>query len=110
MADDITEVKVPDALRSVSVSAHPRARGAVRRTRCAAALIGLLVGSFVGLQRWEDPFAAGCTGLAFGVVCCLAGWWGAVVVWQMALKVQIDERRQQTLDELRRRNGEDGSA
>jgi hypothetical protein len=66
----------------ISVSAHPRARRAVRRTKAWAGLAGFALAGLLSYQAGADPFEAGVRALLVGIGCYLAAWFGSVAIWQ----------------------------
>jgi len=82
----------------VSVRNSPRARASVRRTRALGGLLGLLFGCWMGWQQTADPFAAGIGGLAGWLIANLIFWWAAILVWQVALGLEVEDRRRQMLE------------
>jgi len=83
---------------AVSVRNSPRARASVRRIRALGGLLGLLFGGWMGWQQTADPFVAGIGALAGWLIANLLFWWAAIIVWQVALGLEVEDRRRQMVE------------
>jgi hypothetical protein len=95
------EPEAPEAAKAVSVAAHPRARGSIRRTRARTALAAFGIVLFLSLNAGVPGQEAALRALVAGLVGNLAGWACALAVWRslvmaelrLATEARIERRR-----------------
>ena len=96
-----SEAEAPEAAKTVSVAAHPRARGSIRRIRARTALAAFGIVLFLSLNAGVPGQEAALRALVAGLVGNLAGWACALAVWrslimaelQLATEARIERRR-----------------
>lgn len=66
----------------ITVSAHPRAQRSILRTKAYAGLIAFVLVAFFSYQAGVEPFEVGLRALIAGIVCYLAAWFFAVLLWR----------------------------
>lgn len=66
----------------ISVSAHPRAQRSILRAKAYAGLAGFVLVGFFSYQAGVESFEVGLRALAAGIVCYLAAWFFAVLLWR----------------------------
>ena len=71
------------------LSAHPRASRQIREAKAWSGLAGFALVLALSLQGGALPFDAGVRALAAGVVCYVAGWALAVVVWSQLARAEV---------------------
>jgi hypothetical protein len=74
---------------TVSVSAHPRARASVRRTRSGAALACFAIVLLLSLNAGVPGQEAALRALVAGLVGNLAGWACALAVWRQLVLAEL---------------------
>jgi hypothetical protein len=97
-APEAAPVPIPPG---VSIANHPRARGAIRRTRARAGLAGFALVLLLALNAGVPAADAVVRALAAGLAAFLCGWAIALMWWKQVLLAELraaHERR-----EVRRR-------
>jgi len=80
------EVEVIDT--HVRLSTHPVAVASVKRTRARCGLLGFAIVLGLCLMGGVPAFDATFRALLAGMVCHLAGWYVAIVVWRQIIRNQ----------------------
>jgi hypothetical protein len=83
------DAEAPDAAKTVSVAAHPRARASIRRTRARVALAAFALVLFLSLSSGVPGQEAALRALVAGLVGNLAGWACALAVWRSLVMAEI---------------------
>jgi hypothetical protein len=79
----------PDAAKTVSVAAHPRARASIRRTRARTALAAFAIVLFLSLNSGVPDQEAAVRALIAGLVGNLMGWACALAVWRSLVMAEL---------------------
>jgi ABC-type xylose transport system permease subunit len=74
---------------AISVSAHPRARASIRRTRARTALAAFGIVLFICLSGSVPPQEAFLRALVAGLVGNLVGWACALAVWRSLVMAEL---------------------
>jgi hypothetical protein len=74
---------------AISVSAHPRARASIRRTRARTALAAFAIVLFICLSGSVPPQEAFLRALLAGLVGNLVGWACALAVWRSLIMAEL---------------------
>jgi hypothetical protein len=74
---------------TISVSAHPRARASIRRTRARTALAAFGLVLFICLSGSVPPQEAFLRALVAGLVGNLVGWACALAVWRSLIMAEL---------------------
>jgi hypothetical protein len=77
------------APEAVSVAAHPRARGSIRRTRARTALAAFAIVLFLSLNSGVPGQEAAVRALIAGLVGNLLGWACALAVWRSLVLAEL---------------------
>lgn len=78
-----------EAGKVISVSAHPRARASIRRTRARTALAAFAIVLFICLSGSVPPQEAFLRALVAGLVGNLVGWACALAVWRSLIMAEL---------------------
>jgi len=78
---------VPD--KAVTITAHPRARGSIRRIRARTALAAFAIVLFLSLNSGVPGQEAAVRALVAGLVGNLAGWACALAVWRSLVIAEL---------------------
>lgn len=78
-----------DGRRLVGVAEHARAAAAVARAKSLGGLAGFVLGGGGALLGGEPLFDTLVRAVAGGIVCYLAVWGAAVVVWRQLLVAEV---------------------
>jgi hypothetical protein len=81
--------ETPDAAKTISVAAHPRARASIRRTRARTALAAFAIVLFLSLNSGVPEQEAALRALIAGLVGNLAGWACALAVWRSLVMAEL---------------------
>lgn len=88
----------------VRISAHPRARRAVARSKALGGLIGFLIGLWLadraGLPAWD----AGVRALAGGIAGYVIVWLAAVQIWRQIVIAEYRAAEQRRAEARRERS------
>ena len=99
---------------SISVSSHPRAARSVRRAKAWAGLLALVLVAVLSSRAGVEPFEAGVRALVAGIVAYLVVWGAGVALWQRLVyaeaRAEVERRREEQREILRRLNGEEDPA
>ena len=88
-----SDAEAPEAATTVSVAAHPRARGSIRRIRARTALAAFGIVLFLSLNAGVPGQEAALRALA-GWACALAVWRSLIMAeLQVATEARIERRR-----------------
>jgi hypothetical protein len=74
---------------TISVSAHPRARASIRRTRARTALAAFAIVLFICLSGSVPPQEAFLRALVAGLIGNLVGWACALAVWRSLIMAEL---------------------
>jgi hypothetical protein len=77
------------AVPTVSITAHPRAKASIRRTRARVALVTFGLVLFLSLNAGVTGQEAAVRALVGGLVGNLAGWACALAVWRMIVMQEL---------------------
>lgn len=89
-----TEADAPEAAKTVSVAAHPRARVSIRRIRARTALAAFGIVLFLSLNAGVPGQEAALRALVAGLVGNLAGWACALAVWRSLVMAELELARE----------------
>jgi len=98
------EVEVVDT--HVRLSTHPAAIAAVKRTRARCGLFGFVVVLGLCLMGDVPAFDATYRALIAGIVCHLAGWYVAIVVWRQIIRHQAAQAAEAYNERIRKAHQE----
>jgi hypothetical protein len=88
----------------VSVSAHPRARASVRRTRARTGLVAFFIVGFLCLQAGVPGQETAMRALIAGLVGNLVGWACALGVWRALIMAELKVATEAYNGRVRARN------
>lgn len=74
---------------AVTVSAHPRARRSIRRTRAGTALVAFALVLWICLSAGVPGQEAALRALAAGLIGNVAGWACALAVWRQLVLAEL---------------------
>lgn len=77
------------AVKAVSISAHPRARASIRRTRARTGLVAFGIVLFLSLNADVTAQEAAVRALVAGLVGNVAGWACALAVWRQLVIAEL---------------------
>jgi hypothetical protein len=81
----------------ISIKGHPRAAGAIRRTKARGGMIGFSIGALAAWAHGGILASVLLRGLEGGVAGYLACWFAAVTVWKHViyaeLRSAVEERK-----------------
>jgi uncharacterized membrane protein YccC len=83
------DANAPDAGKTISVAAHPRARASIRRTRARTALAAFGIVLFLSLNAGVPGQEAALRALVAGLVGNLVGWACALAVWRSLVMAEL---------------------
>jgi len=89
MSKKKNDPEAPEAAKTVSVAAHPRARASIRRTRARTALAAFAIVLFLSLNSGVPEQEAALRALVAGLVGNLAGWACALAVWRSLVMAEL---------------------
>lgn len=89
MSKNKKTAEAPDAAKTVSVAAHPRARASIRRIRARTALVAFAIVLFLSLQSSVPGQEAAVRALVAGLIGNLAGWACALAVWRSLVLAEL---------------------
>jgi hypothetical protein len=98
------EVEVADL--HVRLSTHPAAVAAVKRTRARCGLFGFIIVLGLCLMAGVPAFDATYRALIAGIVCHLAGWYLAIVVWRHIIRHQAAQAAEAYNERIRKAHQE----
>jgi hypothetical protein len=85
----------------VRLSTHPIAVASVKRTRARCGLLGFAIVLGLCLMGGVPAFDATFRALIAGIVCHLAGWYVAIVVWRQIIRHQAAQAAEAYNDRIR---------
>jgi hypothetical protein len=90
----------------ISISAHPRARRSIRRTKAWAGLAGFVVVGYLTYNAGSDAFEACLRALIAGILLYVIAWGLSVAFWQRLVvheaKQVAERRRDERLEAMQR--------
>jgi hypothetical protein len=99
---------------TISVAAHPRAAGAIRRAKGYGGLGGFVLGVALSLRAGVPVPDAALRGVEAGAGGYVALWFATVMVWRQLAVAEIEAVRRRLLDaaerEIERKAAEGGQA
>jgi hypothetical protein len=99
---------------TISVAAHPRAAGAIRRAKGYGGLGGFVLGAALSLRAGVPVPDAALRGVEAGAGGYVALWFATVMVWRQLAVAEIEAVRRRLLDaaerEIERKAAEGGQA
>jgi hypothetical protein len=81
--------EAPEAVDTVSIAAHPRARAAIRRTRAWTGLAAFGIVLFLSMSAGVTGQEAAMRALVAGLVGNLLGWACALAVWRQLVVAEL---------------------
>ena len=73
----------------ISIKAHPRAAGAIRRTKARGGMIGFAIGALAAWAHGGLMASILVRGLEGGIAGYLACWFAAVTVWKHVIYAEL---------------------
>jgi hypothetical protein len=89
-AETATEPETePDSPPRITLAEHPRAAGAIRRTKGRGGLAGFLIGSISVWAHGGALTSVLVRGLEAGIVGWLVCWFAAVTIWKHVINAEL---------------------
>ncbi len=90
---------IPAGPPQIRVSAHPRARAAIRRTRGWAGIAGFFLVALLSLRAGVPAFDATLRALAGGLAAHFGAWICAVALWRRLVIAELELHRRRLFPE-----------
>jgi len=94
----------PEGTKVISISAHPRARASIRRTRARTALAAFAIVLLLCLNAGVPGQEAALRALVAGLVGNLVGWACALAVWRALVMAELKVATDAYQERMRQRH------
>ncbi len=99
VAEDGTPAAADGGPPQIRVSAHPRARAAIRRTRGWAGIVGFFLVALLSLRAGVPAFDATFRALLGGLAAHFGAWICAVALWRRLVIAELELERRRRFGE-----------